>query len=118
MTTFVDKNITISSVSRIDVDGWDKAVVAVIFTGKCDYWSTAKKDLSETDLSRDTKIQFKDVTIDWVVNNVQVGDQVELFDINTASIGLFIITELDKFLSPKWRASNTFMRVRTIDGQN
>jgi hypothetical protein len=113
---FIDKDIIISAVDYIKVDGWTKPVKVAIFTGKCDYWSTAKQDLRDRDLWRDTNIEFKDVVIEPHVNTVKIGDEVELFDINTTSIWLFVIAEIDKRRSLGGDIDNTFMRVRTRDG--
>lgn len=113
---FIDKDIIISQVQYTKIDWGTKPVKNVIFTGKCDYWSTAKQDLRERDLWRDTNIEFKDVVIEEHVNTVVVGDEVELFDINTTSIWLFVIAEIDKFKSLTWDVDNTFMRVRSRDG--
>ena len=112
---FFDKTCDIFQVTYIKVNGWTKPTKLSIFAWKCDYWSTAKNDLKETNLSRETNIEFKDVVIEGFVNTVVVSDEIELFDANATSIWLFVISEIEKFPSLTW-IDNTFMRVRTRDG--
>jgi hypothetical protein len=115
MTTFVDKKIIAYTTTSTLVDWATKETKTISFEWLCDYWSTSKRDLQETNLSRSTVLVSKDVSIDGFVNNITIWDKVELFDINEVSIWLFVISELDKRISPKWRASNTFMRVNNRD---
>ena len=110
---FVDKDIIISQVTYAKVNWEPKPTSNVIFTWKCDYWASSRRDLRESVLARDTSILFKDVVIEEHVNTVVIGDMVELFDINWISIGSFIIYELDKFRSLWGDIDNTLMKVST-----
>lgn len=114
---FLDKDITISQTTYNKVDGATVSSSLVIFTWKCDHWLTAKSDLSESELARLTDIEFRDVVIEPYANAIVAGDEVELFDINGASLWDFVIVKTpDKWRSLTGDIDNTFMRVRTRDG--
>ena len=94
-----------------------KPTEAVIFTGKCDHWLSAKWDLTESEKARLTDTEFRDVVIEPYNNAIVAGDVVELFDINNQSLWNFMITKTpDKWRSLTGDIDNTFMRVRTRDG--
>lgn len=114
---FIDKDIIIYQVTYNKVNGATKPSSVPIFTWKCDHWLTAKSDLSETEIARLTDVEFRDVVIEPYANTIVAWDEVELFDINGATLGNFVIVKTpDKRKSLTGQIDNTFMRVRTRDG--
>ncbi len=112
-----NKRIVITRSSVIKVNWGSKKVDwIVLFDGLGNHWDWSKRELAETQLSRRTVDQIRDVTIPQDVNDIEIGDTAELFDTNGKSLWKFeIISGLDKDPLITWYVKNTYFRVVNLE---